>query len=219
MQFFVPPYFSNKSLLFVCLNCTVGVWWHCYIGSHSWFQDDFWEASLLRFQTMQLLKDFVSWGSPGECSMIDHFLGDAFGVLSSKFWSTVLQSGALLPIHTLNCWTVQLVVSGFSLGVCLSVTLLIVVPCQSFVCFIRSAVTRCTLLMVLYLESMCQCGLHSVLWSHIGTLMHRLAAEHRSTAGLLYPSRCPSRTILLIRIRWCGTGGLQEQGQCIFLLA
>ena len=32
---------------------------------------------------------------------------------------------------------------------------------------------------------------------HIGTLMHRLAAEPCSTAGLLLPSRCPSGTILL----------------------
>ena len=70
--------------------------------------------------------------------MIDRFLGDAFGVLSCQFWSTVL---------------------------------LIVDPWQSFVCFIRSGVKRCTLLMVLYLDRMCQCWLHAVLWSHIGTLM------------------------------------------------
>ena len=50
--------------------------------------------------------------------------------------------------------------------------------------------------MVLYLDRMCQCGLHAVLWSHIGTLMHRLAAEPCSTAGLLFPSRFPSGTIL-----------------------
>ena len=80
---------------------------------------------------------------------------------------------------------------------CLSATLLIVDPWQSFVCFIRSGVTRCTLLMVLYLDHMCQWGLHAVLWSHIGTLMHRLAAEHCSTAGLLFPSLCPSGTTLL----------------------
>ena len=30
----------------------------------------------------------------------NRFLGDAFGVLSCQFWNTVLQSGALLPIHT-----------------------------------------------------------------------------------------------------------------------
>ena len=40
-------------------------------------------------------------------------------------------------------------------------------------------------------------GLHAVLWSHIGTLMHRLAAEPRSTAGLLFPSRCPCRMIVI----------------------
>ena len=57
--------------------------------------------------------------------------------------------------------------------------------------------TWCTLLMVLYLDHMCQCGLQAVLWSHIGTLLHRLAAEPRSTAGLSFPSRCPSGTILL----------------------
>ena len=34
-----------------------------------------------------------------------------------------------------------------------------------------------TLLMVLYLDHMCQCGLHVVLQSHTGTLMHHLAAE------------------------------------------
>ena len=62
---------------------------------------------------------------------------------------------------------------------------------------IRSGVIRCTLLMMFYLDRMCQCGLHAVLWWHIGTLMHRLAAEHRSSAGLLFPSRCPSGTILL----------------------
>ena len=56
---------------------------------------------------------------------------------------------------------------------------------------------RCTLLMVLYLDRMCQRGLHAVLWSHNGTLMHRLAAEPCSTAGLLFPSRCPFGTILL----------------------
>ena len=55
----------------------------------------------------------------------------------------------------------------------------------------------CTLLMVLYLDRMCQRGLHAVLWTYIGILMHRLAAEPCITAGLLFPSRCPSGTILL----------------------
>ena len=97
--------------------------------------------------------------------MIDRFLGDAFGVLSCQFWNTVLQSGARLPIHTLNYWTVQLMVIRFYLCVCLSVTFLIVDPWQSCVCFMRSGVTRCTLVMVLYLYHMGQCGLQAVLWS------------------------------------------------------
>ena len=96
-------------------------------------------------------------------------------------------------------------------------TFLIVDPWQSCVCFIRSGVTRCTLLMVLYLDRMCQGGLHAVLWSHIGTLIHRLAAEPRSTAGLLFPSLCHSGTILLTRIRWCVPVGFQELGQCFFV--
>ena len=32
--------------------------------------------------------------------------------------------------------------------------------------------------------------LHAVLWLHIGTLMHHVAAEPRSAPGLLFPSRC-----------------------------
>ena len=47
------------------------------------------------------------------------------------------------------------------------------------------------------LDDMFQCGLHAVLWSHISTLMGLLAAEHRSTVGLLSPSQCPSGTIFL----------------------
>ena len=48
-----------------------------------------------------------------------------------------------------------------------------------------------------HLDRMCQCGLHAVLWAHIGTIMHRLSAEPCSTAGLLFPSRCPSGTTFL----------------------
>ena len=102
--------------------------------------------------------------------------------------------------HTLNYWTEQSLVPSFELGVCLSVTFLIVEPWQSCICFIRSGVTQCTLLMGLYLDLMsvmCQCCLHTVLWSHIGTCMHRLAAGPCSTAGLLFPSRYASGTILL----------------------
>ena len=49
-------------------------------------------------------------------------------------------------------------VPGFSLGLCLSVTFLIVDPWQYCVCFIRSGVTRCTLLKVLYLTVCASAG-------------------------------------------------------------
>ena len=52
-----------------------------------------------------------SW--PGEYSMIDCFLGYALVVLSYPFWSTVLQCGAPLSIHTLNNWTPQSVMPFF----------------------------------------------------------------------------------------------------------
>ena len=75
----------------------------------------------------------------------------------------------------------------FLTWVCLSVTLLIVDLWQYSVCCIRSGVIRCTLLMVLYLDRMCQCGLLTVPWSH-GILMRRLAAEPRSAVGLSFHS-------------------------------
>ena len=80
----------------------------------------------------------------------------------------------------------------------MSVTLPIVDLLQFCECCIRSGVTFCTRLMMRYLDRMCQCGSHAVLWSHICILMRRhLAAELRSTVGLLFPSQCPSGTILL----------------------
>ena len=71
--------------------------------------------------------------------------------------------------------------------------------------------------MVLYLCRMCQCGLHAVLWSHIGILMFLFAAEPRSPAGLLFHSHYLCSPILLTCIRWRGTGGFQRQGQCFFI--
>ena len=43
-----------------------------------------------------------------------------------------------------------------------------------FVFCIRSGVTRCSLIMVLYLYFMCQYGFCVVLWSHSGILIHLL---------------------------------------------
>ena len=154
-------------------------------------------GSIFAWFLEQLLKGLVSWGSPGECSMIDHFLRDASGVLSCLFWSTVLQCGARLPIQTLNCWTVQ----STPVRNCSPVCCLSSICCSSVYdvilwnkCCIRSGVTQCTRLMMRDLGSMYQCGLHA---AHIGIFMRRLAAEPRSTSGLLFLSQWPSGTILL----------------------
>ena len=38
------------------------------------------------------------------------------------------------------------------------------------------------------------------------------------SAGVLFASQCPSGMILPTPfVRWCGTGGFQEQGQCFFI--
>ena len=50
----------------------------------------------------QLPKDLVSSGSRGGYSTTNCSSGDAFGVLFSQFWNTVLQCGVWLPIHTSN---------------------------------------------------------------------------------------------------------------------
>ena len=88
---------------------------------------------------------------------------------------------------------------------------------QCCVCCIRSSVTRCTLLMVRYLGRMCQCGLHAVLWLHIGILMRRLTAEPRSTAELLFPSQCLSGTILLTPYSMVWDWRVSRAGQCFFI--
>ena len=80
---------------------------------------------------------------------------------------------------------------------CLTVVFPIVDLWQFCVCCTRSGVTRCTHFVALYLCLMCQSGLHAVLCSHIGILMRLLAAEPRSTAGLLLPSQYLSGTIWL----------------------
>ena len=86
-----------------------------------------------------------------------------FGRCFQGFILPVGSFGVLFCSLVLGCRYLKLLnlaVSGarFLTGVCLSVTLLIINPCQSFVYFIRSGVKRCTLLMVLYLDHMCQCG-------------------------------------------------------------
>ena len=80
---------------------------------------------------------------------------------------------------------------------------------------------RCTLFMVLYLDRMCQCRLHSVLWSHIGILMPRLAAEPRSTTRFLFRCQYRCGTILVTPYSTVWNCNLhvilQEQIQYLFI--
>ena len=138
-----------------------------------------------------LLRGLVSWESPGEYFMLGCSSGDIFGLLSCPFWSTVLQCGARLLIHTLNYWSVVngacFLHSSSLLVPCLIVTLHIVDLRQYYVCCTRSDVIRCPDFVVLYRCRMCRCGLYVVFWPHVGKLLRLLAAEPHSTAGLLFP--------------------------------
>ena len=128
--------------------------------------------------------------------MIDCFFGDAFGVLSCQFWSTVLKSGARLPIHQKLLYRAVSGTEFLTGGV--------------FDC--DNAHRRSVAVICMLYKSRCNPinPLNGALpESYVpvlvtrgalvaqSTLMHRLAAEHRSTAILLFPSRYPSGTILL----------------------
>ena len=84
--------------------------------------------------------------------MTDRFLGDAFGVLSCPFWSSVLQvllGSRYTPYTTLPCSQRCLF---FLSGVCLTVTLHIVD--RGSIMYAVSGVVRCTVFMALYLGRM-----------------------------------------------------------------
>ena len=92
-----------------------------------------------------------------EVVIIDDALGEGFSAVWCSATNTHLQ--------LLDCAVIG---AQFLAGVCFNVTLLIINLWHYWVCCIRSGVTRCTLIMVLYLYHMCQCRLHTVLWLHIG---------------------------------------------------
>ena len=113
-------------------------------------------------------------------------LGDAFGVLSWEFWSTVLQ-------WVLGYWYTPF----FNWGV---------LECD--IAHRRSVVVQCMLYkircnpmhplyMVLYQCRMWKCGLYAVLWWHIFILMRLPAAEPRTTTEPWFSFQCPRWTILL----------------------
>ena len=58
---------------------------------------------------------------------------------------------------------------------------------------------------------------HPLNGMYIGTFMYRLAAEPCSTALLLFPSRCPSGTILLTPYSMVWDWLVSTAGQCFFI--
>ena len=96
--------------------------------------------------------------------------------------------------------------------------LLIVDLWQPCACCIRSGVTRCTLLVVLYLDRMCQHRLHAEPWLHMSKLMRRLAAKPHSTTGLLFLSQCPSGTILLTPYSMASDWRVSRAGSMLFFI-
>ena len=98
--------------------------------------------------------------------------------MSSWFWSTVLQCGARLPIHTLNSWQWF---EFFNWGM---------LECdiahrRSVAAYCMMYNIRCSPLhhfILIYRCRMCKCRLPAGLWSNIGIIMRLLAAESLSTA-------------------------------------
>ena len=61
--------------------------------------------------------------------------------------------------------------------------------------------------MVLSLDSMCQRGLHTVLWLHIGTLMHSLTAEQYSRTFIPFSVSLWNGLAIIIKKDWqCKAG-------------
>ena len=85
------------------------------------------------------------------------------------------------------------------------------------VCCIRSGGTRCTRLMVLYLDRMCQGGYTRCSGC---TSVHSCIASLQNLAvsqDIYSPISVPLEQSCWPCIRWCGTLGFQEQGQCFFI--
>ena len=122
--------------------------------------------------------------------MIDRFLGDAVRVLSCLFWSTVLQSGAWLPIHALNYWTTFVSGAHFLTGGVFECDIAYRRQLVAVLCLLYKI--RCNImhpltgdLPGLYVPVRVTCG--AVFAHTVGTLMHSLAAEPRSTCRTFIP--------------------------------
>ena len=89
---------------------------------------------------------------------------------------------------------------------------------RSVAVFCMLYMIRCNpmhLFMVLFI---CQCGLHTALWFHISTLVCLLAAELRSTAGLLFSCQYLCGTILVTPYSiGVGLAGFKSRANAVLL--
>ena len=133
----------------------------------------------------QLVNCFVSWGSPYKFSMIDYFLLDAFTVLSCLFleYSSALWCSAAdthLKLRDRVISADSFLTGGvFEYNLAHRRSLAVSSMLYKIRCYPMHP------LYGVYVYRMCRCGLHVVLWLHIGTLMPLFAAEPRSSTWLL----------------------------------
>ena len=204
-------------------NYAEGIEWPWNIGSDVRFQDHSLEVSLLSFQSSFSKAWYLEYSmcnTLGTYSMLDFFLGDAFGVLSCSYrsycsavWCFAVDTH-LKPL----VW----VVSGacFLTG---SVFVLDIACCQSVevLCTrcIRSGVIWCIVFMFImpYLYHMCHSGLDAVLWLYCTSVYICTS----SLQSLTEPQDFHCILSVFVEwscwpcLQWCGTGRFQEHGQCL----
>ena len=98
-----PPLTIGGTVLMESDDLVVGV----TFDSKMTFEKHFRSVSRAASQRLGILRK--SWRVFHDRSLLGRFFR---GLLSRQLWSTVLQSGAWLPIQSFNYWTVQSVVPG-----------------------------------------------------------------------------------------------------------
>ena len=102
---------------------------------------------------------------------------------------------------------------------CLSVTFHIVDLGKYYVCCISSGVSNpMHYFMVHYLCCMCQCGLHAVLWSHIGIPMRHLGAGPCRLERFLIACQDLCETILMTHYSMVSDLLVSRAGRMLFLI-
>ena len=197
-------------------NCHEVVWWHWYIWSDISFQDNFCEA--LRFVSRAASQIFVSIGCNGKYSIINWFFGDAFGVLSRQFFSTVLQCGAWLQILTLKLLYSAVSGSRFlTVGVfqcCIARRRSVAVLCMLYKIRFNPMHPLYVALPVSHVQVAVTCG---AFMARRYTYIYLLAAEHCSTLSFHFPSQCICGTILLTLYSKVWDWRVSRVSQCVFI--